>query len=946
MKFNHYLSVLFISASVFANAQYKRSYNHYYRTPKLYQSSVIAQTNETTDLVRAELNASGDLLISSSNIDKNGDLTSVSQFSFSAPSISGGFPIISGVFDSGNERTVMLEFPVTSTMNLYIVKYDKTTGVESGHFLHPDLFRSSFINSIINGNEIVNYVVKSSGGLYRVAFDVTDVTTYTEEVIDAAASGIGNFSNIATGKDSGKLTLFNGKEVASFVTGPKQIYERTAANTYLIHALNSNSSGSVNFVHLDNGNLFVSNNGDLFILNNNFLIVNSRLQEYSTGSLQSEFGLLNNKLQQFYTKNGQPRIYNVTYDLNLNLVDSVVYGSQKLIDLIPTGNGLALLGYIGAENQVNALYNGDENNFTSNPVFIDYFTSTPNPASVQEFHNSQVVDNLHFDFGLGNQFFPSTTELLPGMKYNDSISLVYTMANVYVGYSNTDTLGCNASYYQPNFLPGPYTTSGMYSDLISDYYNRGFFVSREMIENHLDSIHFGSPDYVAPHGIRNWPAHGNTALGQAADLAPFVDVNFNGQYEPYLGDYPSIYGDYCFFSITHDNPNAVKSASVETHAYKYWFDCDTSVTYQNTIFCKTLYFSRVQDFDQFSLGTFGDVDLGNYSDDYGGTHAELGLMYQYNGDLYDENNAGRIGFHDRTPATGMMVLKGSRLASDTVDNPEGIAPNSSVNGYGFADGVVDNEFLGLEHSFVFTGNSASAQADPSSLSEIGNYLNGFWRYGDTLFYGGSGFPSNPGVTSIPSRYSFPGDSDTLFYGTAGINPGFAWSEMEPNGVGSISNPAGDRRFFGSTGKQTLYVGDTIVYDIVYVISNDTAAVTTLDQSFNSLFAKCKVIKEEFNQNGGPCGINFNPIEEDLAVAENQINDVLVYPNPTSKTFKIDGLLTPNSAVSIYDMEGRLLFEQQNINAQSEFSIDGFKGNVFIVSIRDGSNHYIKRIIKN
>lgn len=946
MKSQHYLSVLMISLTAFVHAQYKRSFNHYYRTPRMYQTILVQQANEANDLVRVEPGAGGDLLISTSTVDKKGELSAVKQFSFSLPPAS-EFPLISGVFDNGNERIVMLEFAGNSTMRLYILKYNKASGAEIGHFAYAESLKTAFVNSIINGNEIVNYAVKSSGGLYRIAFNTQDVTTFTEEVVDATVSTIGNANNIIIGRDGGKIAMFNGKEVSSFTTGPKQVYERTAANNYSVHALNSNSSGSVNFVHLPNGNLFLSNNGDLFELNSNFGIVNSLLQQSSTGSLQSEFGIANNRLYHFYTQTGQQKVYLVSYDLSLNLINTLIYSNQKLIDLIPTGNGAALLGYMDFENQVHSLYNGDYSNFNPNPVFIDYFKTSPNPAKTQEFHHEEVVDNLFVNLGLGNQFVPYNSEYRAGMKYNDSIPLVYNASNVYAGYSSTDTLGTHGDFYRQDFLPGPYTTSGLYTDLISDYYNRGFFVSVQMIKNHLDSLHAGHPGYIAPHGIRNWPAHGNMALGQAAELAPFVDVNSNGQYEPYLGDYPSIYGDFCFFSITHDNPNVEKSAFIETHSFKYWFDCDTSEAYRNTIFNKTFYFSRVRDFDQFSLGTYSDIDLGNFMDDYAGTNVELGLVYQYNGDLNDENYSGRIGFKDKTPATGFMILKGSKVADDSVDNPVGISLNSSVNGYGFGDGIVDNEFLGLEHAFTFTGtNPAVGQSDPSTVYDLGNYLNGTWRFGDSLKYGGTGFPGAPCVSALSTNYMYTGVSDPLHYATGGTTPGFTWSEFEPCGTGSTSNPSGDRRMIGSTGKQSLYVGDTVVYDFVYVIGNDTTTVTSIEQPLNSLFAKCAVIKADFNHNTGACGISFNPVEEDLAVSENELHDVSLYPNPTNNTFKIDGLLTPNASIAIYDLNGRLLSQQQNINAQTEFSVIDFKGNFFLVSIKDGNNQYIKRIIKN
>ncbi len=66
--------------------------------------------------------------------------------------------------------------------------------------------------------------------------------------------------------------------------------------------------------------------------------------------------------------------------------------------------------------------------------------------------------------------------------------------------------------------------------------------------------------------------------------------------------------------------------------------------------------------------------------------------------------------------------------------------------------------------------------------------------------GGTGAAGSPGVTTTPSDYMFPGDSDPLRWGTAGTDLGFDWSESDPgNGT---PNPGGDRRFVQSAGPFT------------------------------------------------------------------------------------------------------------------------------------------------
>jgi hypothetical protein len=57
---------------------------------------------------------------------------------------------------------------------------------------------------------------------------------------------------------------------------------------------------------------------------------------------------------------------------------------------------------------------------------------------------------------------------------------------------------------------------------------------------------------AVPAEIANWPAHGNTAMGEANYLAPFVDVNADGRYDPNDGDYPDIKGDEALLAIFND----------------------------------------------------------------------------------------------------------------------------------------------------------------------------------------------------------------------------------------------------------------------------------------------------------------------------------------------------------------------------------------------------------
>jgi len=146
----------------------------------------------------------------------------------------------------------------------------------------------------------------------------------------------------------------------------------------------------------------------------------------------------------------------------------------------------------------------------------------------------------------------------------------------------------------------------------------------------------------------------------------------------------------------------------------------------------------------------------------------------------------------------------------------------------------------------YTANASQNQADPTTAANFYNYMNGKWRFGDRTVFGGTGFPGSVGATSVFADYMFPGDSDTLNWGTGGVDPGFKnWSEQTNN------NPAGDRRFVQSAGPFTLRPGavNNITVGIVYARSTEgdlLASVRSLkraDTKAQALFDNCFRILE-------------------------------------------------------------------------------------------------------
>ncbi len=133
-----------------------------------------------------------------------------------------------------------------------------------------------------------------------------------------------------------------------------------------------------------------------------------------------------------------------------------------------------------------------------------------------------------------------------------------------------------------DYFPGPLRATGINKGTTDTSYARNFDhiwkITREEILLH--QILFDDPNYQTPDDILTWPAHGNTSDGYAENLAPFIDVNNNGIYEPEQGDYPDIKGDMSLYWIFNDNlavhsETGGRALGVEVHMQAYAYTCDT-----------------------------------------------------------------------------------------------------------------------------------------------------------------------------------------------------------------------------------------------------------------------------------------------------------------------------------------------------------------------------------
>tara|TARA_X000000368_G_scaffold4387_1_gene3361 strand:- start:33520 stop:37797 length:4278 start_codon:yes stop_codon:yes gene_type:complete len=465
-----------------------------------------------------------------------------------------------------------------------------------------------------------------------------------------------------------------------------------------------------------------------------------------------------------------------------------------------------------------------------------------------------------------------------------------------------------------DFWPGPLNTSN--ATISADECNKWdthFKLERSDVEEYVSR--FGiDPTYVPPLSITTWPAHPfpDSPPGQDEFLAPFFDVNGNGLYEPYDGDYPDynitgtnddakLFGDQTLFWIFNDKGNIhteteAEPLGLEIHAQAFGFAADNEVNDMTFYNYKIINRSTLPLNDTY-FGQWVDPDLGYYLDDYVGCDVGLGLGFCYNGDAEDEGAAG-YGFNP--PAIGVDFFQGPLSdMNDGLDNDrDGIIDEIDT----IADLSGDTVFLTeqiIMSKFVYYNNDFTVTGNPESGTDIYNYLRGIWKDNVPMTYGGDGHGGGTGSTNQTCNFMFPGTSDAAF-------PGQEWTEV------TAGNIPADRRFLQSAGPFTLEPGavNTITTGVVWARAKSggqTASIQLLkiyDREAQALF------DNNFNILNGPDApdITIRELDKELIFtlsnggASNNIDES--YSEKDPYITKPENLLNfPN-----YDFQGYLVYQ--------------------------------------
>lgn len=453
------------------------------------------------------------------------------------------------------------------------------------------------------------------------------------------------------------------------------------------------------------------------------------------------------------------------------------------------------------------------------------------------------------------------------------------------GIDNTGQLRLAGQTYRQtghDYWPGP--VANTYDSAYFARYTRVWKVNRNQIDQHR--LNFNQPGYIMPADIAEWPGNGNIFNGEPEYLAPYVDVNQNGRYNPAQGDYPDVPGDQAIYMIYSDShfPNTEtggEQTGLDVHTIAYVFDAGPKQTLDQTLFLHHRIVNRVgYEFTELMVGQWADVDLGFFGDDYVGCDTTLDAFFCYNGDDFD----------------------------------------NGTNGYGFQPPALGVVYLNKKMDYFRTyTNDFSVSGNPIKASDYYAYLKNFYLDGSIMTVGTNGRNGN-----VPTRYIYSGDPlDTT-----------QWSEV------TTQQGPGDRRATGSTGPHTLSAGEELCLEMAIVFArSDTGNHLS---SVLKLKDRIREVRAFYDTTDLICE---KPPQVSIEDEMTRQTPFRIYPNPVSEMlyFSSD---EKNAQVNIFDLQGREVFAAEVTGVQEiSWKIADWPSGVYWVRVTTAKGIWSRKILK-
>lgn len=401
--------------------------------------------------------------------------------------------------------------------------------------------------------------------------------------------------------------------------------------------------------------------------------------------------------------------------------------------------------------------------------------------------------------------------------------------------------------------------------------------------------------------ILEWPAKGNTYLASNGinienALAPFIDWNNNGIYDPENGDYPNIKGNQALFWVMNDVAGSHGSGGnklyVEVQMMAYAYQSNVPVINNTTFYDYTIIRKKPTPLHEAYFSLYFLDNLQNFRN-YFGCDTASNLFFTYES-LSSEFNLQNAPIH-------LLKL---------------IDCNKEKKMSSF---VADSRVLGS------TGFSHLV------VGSIRNIQKGIGKCGLPFYYGGNG-RHGCGVTDEETKFMFSGNpSDStqwsMQYTDPDSNACLSLSDINDRYVYMNFGPYTINSFepLKFTFASTLVPTDNLEYPLGKI--NMVPPAETIEQYY------CTTCKD-----GNYYGVN----PPDFTSIDNiDVLEVQIYPNPMSKSFEIN---TSNNIenVELIDTYGKSIKKWEG--KQISYSVDKMSRGVYFLQVAINGQRIIKKVI--
>lgn len=443
---------------------------------------------------------------------------------------------------------------------------------------------------------------------------------------------------------------------------------------------------------------------------------------------------------------------------------------------------------------------------------------------------NNIATSYNSTGGLFTSLPLSSTSLSRGFEF-DSASAMYAGQLWFRGIQGaSDTLISAESFRQSRVHSYSGPISNVYDRTYLEKYDRIWTVTKNEIQQHR--LSYALPGYMAPENIRLWPGNGDVSKGEAAILAPFEDYNFNGLYEPLLGEVPRIRGSEAAYFIFNNARGTgldgiAQVGKIEVHCMAYGYDSVSSNGLNNTLFLSYRIINRSSDdIQHFEPFLWLDGDLGYGADDLTGSDSLRQEAYFYNADLDDPF---AFGFGQNPPAVGISFL------------------NEPITGC-----VATNNWSTTNYSW---------SSDAQSNRERWNIMDMRWKDGTPLVIQN---PSGLGNNANGLGYN-PSAADSI-------------THWHFNHVKNWYHPPtyqADKRILLRSSKYNLSSGDEVCLDIAIAAGRDLNA-TNIGSSLSVVQTHLNEVKQFYSALLPSC-LNFG-----MGADAETPNKTEIYPNPVQR----------------------------------------------------------------